>query len=79
MNFRDAANPDHTAFYVSAIDGKDRPRLAAGPYPTHAEALERLDAVRTHITDRDPVTWWWHWGTCSSPEPIALTLPLGAF
>lgn len=78
MNFRATTNPDHLAFYVSAIDRSGKPRIAAGPYGSHDAALSRLPAVRDHIIDQKPETHWWHWGTCSAPEPLPINIPLGA-
>lgn len=78
MNRRSEPNPDHTAFYVSAIDA-GKPRIAAGPYASHQAALDRVQAVRNHIVERMPECHFWHWGTCSAQEPLDIRVPLGAF
>lgn len=63
-------------FYVSAIDG-DRKHLVAGPYPTHDEALGRVDAVREAAYQRDGRAWFMAWGTAGS-DSILPTI-LGGF
>ena len=63
-------------YYVSAIDG-DRRYLVAGPYDTHAEALDRVGAVRTHAEQRDPRAHFMAWGTAGSPD--AHVTPLGVW
>jgi len=76
--FRDLSNPDHSAFYVSALDGP-KSFLVAGPYPDHATAIARVDAVRRHA-EVDPRSHWMAWGTCSLPAaPANHTTPLGQF
>lgn len=79
LNFRDTTNPDHKAFYVSAFDDRNEPRLAAGPYASHEAALERVAPVKDHIIAIRPECHWWFWGTCSAPEPLEIKIPLGAF
>jgi hypothetical protein len=77
--FRAATNPDHRAFYVSAIDGP-KTFLVAGPYDSHDTALARVAPVRSHVSDRDGRAWFMFWGTCSLPEaPANHTTPLGQF
>ncbi len=61
-------------YYVSAIDGTRR-YLIAGPWPTHAEALAKVDAVRTAADAIDPRAWFMAWGTAGSDEEIRT--PLG--
>ena len=74
---RTETNPDHSAFYVSALDA-GRYFLIACPYATHDEAKARVDAVCARATELDPRAWFMGWGTCSMPEPTARA-PLGAF
>ena len=62
-------------FYVSAINGQ-RKHLIAGPYATHEKALEQVNAVRDVAHDREPMSWFFAWGTCSVNKKI--TTPLGA-
>lgn len=70
-------NPDHTAFYVSAIDGA-RAALIAGPYSTHQIALDAVRGVKARAEEIEPRAHWWAWGTCSLPEhPETLKPPLG--
>lgn len=52
IRFRQETNPDHSHFFVSAIHG-GRAYLLAGPYPTHTDALERVDTVRAEAAVRD--------------------------
>ena len=48
-------------FYVSAVDG-DRAALVSGPFETHQEALDAVQAVRDACSD--PKAHWYAWGTC---------------
>lgn len=61
----DATNPDPRPgfYYVSAIDGGRSARVC-GPFPTHAEALEAVEASRQKMTDIDPRAWFYAFGTC---------------
>lgn len=63
-------------FYVSAIDGRRR-HLVAGPYDTHAEALELVEPVLKHADQLDPRAWFMAWGTAGSD--LELKTPLGAW
>jgi hypothetical protein len=63
-------------FYVSAIDGTKK-YLIAGPYETHAQALELVDAVKAQADKVDPRAAFMAWGTASSA--ILIPAPLGAF
>lgn len=67
-------NPTHSQFYVSAINGQKR-HLVAGPFDTHQDALDRVDAVRTYAQDNDARACFMAWGTASSDVP--LKTPLG--
>lgn len=76
---RDTTNPDHRAFYVSAIDGP-KTFLIAGPYDSHDAALARVDPVRSHAGEHDGRAHFMYWGTCSLPEaPTNHKTPLGQF
>lgn len=72
-------------FYVSVIDGPriggeievKRFGLLAGPYETHQEAHDKVDAVRK-IAEK--VNVWAHFyafGTCKLKEPLGGTYPRG--
>lgn len=77
--FRDETNPDHAAFYVSAIDNSTgRAWLLAGPYGTHAAALARVRAVKDRAIEGRPQAVFYAYGTCSAPahQPDQRT-PLG--
>jgi hypothetical protein len=50
-------------YYVSAVDG-DRHALCAGPYPSHATALARVEPMREEWEGRDPRAAFAGWGTC---------------
>lgn len=75
IRFRNCANPEHTAFYVSAIDGKRIARIA-GPYGSHEEAQNAVQEVRLRAELLDPRAHWWAWGTCSLPEHDGRRCPL---
>lgn len=55
-----------TSYYVSAADG-GRSALASGPYPTHAEALARVDEVRERAIRQDGKAHFYSWGTVAMP------------
>lgn len=74
---REDTNPEHTLFYVSAIDGP-RTFLIAGPYDSHHAALSRVDAVRDHARSIDGRAHFMAWGTCSSAS-LDKSTPLGRF
>lgn len=57
--------PD-ASYYVSAEDG-GRSALASGPYPTHAEALARVDEVRERAIRSDGKAHFYSWGTVAMP------------
>lgn len=76
---RETTNPDHTAFYVSAIDGP-KTYLVAGPYGTHQTALDRVEDVRSHASEADGRAHFMYWGTCSLPHAAeSHATPLGQF
>jgi hypothetical protein len=54
------------SYYVSAEDG-GRSALASGPYPTHAEALARVDEVRERAIRSDGKAHFYSWGTVAMP------------
>jgi hypothetical protein len=58
----EASCPTPGSYYVTAIDG---PRFwkMAGPYATHAEALDRIDAARRISCDYDGRAYFMAWGT----------------
>jgi len=56
-------------YYVSAIDGPRR-SMVRGPFPTHAEALERVEATRRLVEERDPRAHWYAWGTARSETDL---------
>lgn len=49
-------------YYVSAIDGKKK-ALLSGPYPTHAECLAVLPAIRDKLLLEDPASQFYSIGT----------------
>ncbi len=61
-------------FYVSAINGA-RKHIVAGPYLSHDAALARVEAVRELANERDPMSWFFAWGTCGAA--VWLETPLG--
>lgn len=60
-------------YYASAIEDSRRARkaLLAGPYLTHAEALQVVDRVRRRAEDIDPRAAFWYFGTAGSDEQFA--------
>ncbi|MBN8294565.1 hypothetical protein JI664_21510 [Rhodobacter sp. NTK016B] len=75
MDFSEATNPCHQAFYVSAIDGKRAARIA-GPFDSHDEAIAHVEPVRNLAYDITPRSHWWSWGTCSLPEHDGRQCPI---
>lgn len=62
-----------TGFYVSVID-RQRKGLLLGPFPTHAEALAKVEKGKAlaHEVNRD--AHWFAYGTC---KVTANELPQG--
>lgn len=56
-------DPRPGAYYVSIIDGS-RFSLALGPFPTHAEALAKVSAVRDYVDRHYAEGWFYAYGTC---------------
>jgi hypothetical protein len=75
INISETVNPDHDYHYVSAIDA-GRPYIIAGPYGSHAEARENVDAVQSIACDMNGRAHFMAWGTCSAADVI--DTPLGA-
>lgn len=50
-------------YFVSAIDGNQY-WLMAGPYASHAEALEAVDGAKRIANEHDGRAWFMGWGTC---------------
>lgn len=75
MQFRNDTNPNHKAFYVSAIDGRRIGRFA-GPYASREEAEAAVHTIRLMAEDIEPRAHWWAWGTTSLPEHDGKTMPL---
>lgn len=75
IRFRDEANPDHTAFYVSAIDGERFARMA-GPFASLEAAQAAVASTRAQAEEINSRAFWWAWGTCSMPEHDGFTCPL---
>lgn len=49
-------------YYVSVKDGL-KFALLAGPYETHAEALDKVRRASDLASERDPWAWFYHYGT----------------
>jgi len=66
----DARWRERECFYVSVRDriandgSRDRYAIALGPFRTHAEALDQVEAVRTKAEEVDPRAWFYGYGTC---------------
>ncbi len=56
-----------TNFYVSVISGT-RKGMLAGPYGSHADALAKVNNVRTLARDADPRADWYFYGTAGSDD-----------
>ncbi len=54
-------------YYVSVVRGARR-RLLDGPWPTHREALARVERVRRRANEMDPRSHFDGFGTASAPE-----------
>lgn len=54
--------PSPGRYFVTAIDGPSFYYMA-GPYPTHAEALARVDLARDIADKHDGRAWFMSWGT----------------
>ena len=54
---------DQPCYYVSVIDGP-RHALLAGPFVTHREALDMVDAARRVAVEVDRKSWFYAFGTC---------------
>lgn len=52
-------------YYVSVIDGARR-GMAAGPYATHQEALDRVNDVKMALELKKPEAWFWQFGTAGA-------------
>ena len=50
-------------YYVSAVDGP-KFALLAGPYPSHAQALDMVDTVTAVAMKLDPKAAFYGFGTC---------------
>jgi hypothetical protein len=51
-------------FYVTCFDmDTDRRATLAGPFPTHAEALGKVDECRRAACDKYPAAHWYAYGT----------------
>lgn len=51
-------------YYTSVIDG-DNKALLTGPYDTHQEALDMVDAANAKACELDHKAWFYAYGTCS--------------
>lgn len=59
--------PNKKYYYVSIIDG-NRKCLASGPYKTHDEALNAVDATKIIAYDKDGRAAFWSFGTAGSDD-----------
>jgi len=71
-------------FYVSVLDrlandgSRDRYAFLAGPFATHQEALDLVDACSAHALAYHDRAEFYHYGTLSLPRDYP-NLPLGLF
>ena len=65
---REGPDPRPGAYYVSATDA-GRYILLAGPFPTHAAALAKVDAARDIAHELDRKAIWYGYGTCRMDAP----------
>lgn len=51
-------------YYVSIINGSQQ-ALALGPFPTHRQALDKVDTVKAHVLETydHQGAWFWAYGT----------------
>lgn len=64
-------------YYVSVQD-QGRTALLAGPWPTHREALEMVDTVRTKACGLDPRGHWYAYGTARLPDDDSVPIRAGS-
>lgn len=60
----------HSSYYVTIRDA-GRDLLAAGPYPTHRDALDRVDRVNRWVSEHDERGYFYLFGTASHPTASA--------
>lgn len=72
----DGVNPDHRAFYVTAIDGH-RSFFLAGPWDTYAEADAHVSIAREIACEGDVRAHWMAFGVTGCATPIKSATPLG--
>ena len=63
-------------YYVS-VCYRCRYALLAGPWPTHAEALAKVDDVRFIAQGLDPRGVWYAYGTCRLPDDGSVQICAG--
>lgn len=50
-------------YFVSVHDQGQKPRLVLGPFETHKEAINQVEAVRTYLLETDPKGHFYSYGT----------------
>lgn len=79
-NLSQEVDPRPGNYYVSAIDGQ-RSYLVAGPWPSHAQALDKVREVMDFAieNDRSGRAHFMSWGTTRSEMDDVRKTPLGRF
>ncbi|WP_421948657.1 hypothetical protein [Phaeodactylibacter xiamenensis] len=55
-------------YFVSVHDQGQKPRLALGPFKTHKEAINQVEAVRQYMLEADPQGHFYGYGTARQEE-----------
>jgi hypothetical protein len=55
-------------YYVTARNGPEQCWALAGPYDSHAEALELVDRVREICVEQSPISHFYEFGTAKVPS-----------
>ena len=50
-------------YFVSVYDQGKPPILALGPFPTHQEAIDKVEIVRSYVNEKDPAGHFYSYGT----------------
>ncbi len=57
-------------YYVSCINNNGKIGLVLGPFDYHQKALNRVNECRKFVSDRDPWSDFWGWGTLRLKDGI---------
>lgn len=60
------------AYFVTARRDDGMPAFLLGPYDSHLESLENVEAGRRLAESADPRAYWYRYGTCRIKDGCAL-------